>query len=102
MNFKLVAVFSIGMSVITTPVLAGQGKHDSKDGGRPHGPPEIAFTVCADAQEGENCSFSARRGDVEGQCYIKRSEMVCVPERHQKNCCQHHDRQANVDSKGEE
>lgn len=52
-------------------------------GARRGGPPQEAFDACVGKVEGDACTFSGRRGDVEGTCIIPpRDEevLVCAPE----------------------
>ena len=52
-------------------------------GGKRHGPPDQAFTVCAEQVEGAACSFSGRRGEVQGQCAVpprEEGQLVCMPQ----------------------
>lgn len=65
----------------TIPLADAQPGQGGQGGGR-GGPPEEAFEACADKADGDACSFSGRRGDVEGSCVIPRNEeetLVCAP-----------------------
>lgn len=51
--------------------------------GRPHGPPPEAVEACANLAEGDACSFSGRRGEVEGTCIVPPQDeetLACAPE----------------------
>ena len=51
--------------------------------GKWRGPPPQAIEACADQSEGAACSFSGRRGDVEGYCIVvpqEHGELACAPE----------------------
>ena len=53
-------------------------------GGRRGGPPPEAAEACVEQTEGAACSFSGRRGDVEGVCIILpegEEQLVCAPQR---------------------
>ena len=57
---------------------ADPGKRDGQRGG----PPTEAFEACAAKVEGDACSFSGRRGDVEGSCIVPprgEESLVCLP-----------------------
>lgn len=56
---------------------AGEGER----GGR-RGPPPEALQACAEASQGQACSFAGRQGEaVTGTCEIPRGdELVCFPE----------------------
>ncbi len=52
--------------------------------GQRHGPPPEAFEVCASQTEGAACSFSGKRGDVNGTCLANPRNpnvLSCAPER---------------------
>ncbi len=53
----------------------------SERGGRRGAPPE-AVEACENLSEGDSCSFSGRRGSVEGSCIKPQQEEVlaCAPE----------------------
>lgn len=45
------------------------------------GPPPEAVQACANQSVGTQCSFTGRRGEVEGQCAeTPQGEMACMPE----------------------
>lgn len=50
---------------------------------RPKGPPPAALSACAELTEGAACSFTSRRGDVEGTCKMppngKEGALACAP-----------------------
>ncbi len=51
--------------------------------GRPQGPPPEAIEACSGLAEGDACSFSGPRGNVEGTCIVPpRDEetLACAPE----------------------
>ena len=51
-------------------------------GGKRGGPPPEALEVCANQTEGAACSFSGRRGDVEGTCIVLpqgEEQLACAP-----------------------
>jgi hypothetical protein len=51
--------------------------------GKRRGPPPEAIAACADQTEGAACSFSGRRGEVEGLCFAPpqdQAELACAPE----------------------
>lgn len=53
----------------------------SEKGKRRMGPPEEAFTVCADKEEGDEVEFTGRRGDtVKGTCEMIEGRLAAVPE----------------------
>ena len=45
-------------------------------------PPQEAFEACSGKSENDSCSFSGRRGTVEGSCIIppREESLVCAPE----------------------
>lgn len=55
----------------------------SEDGGGRGGPPSAALEACVDKAEGAACSFTGRRGDVEGMCIViprGEEQLACAPE----------------------
>ena len=51
-------------------------------GARRGGPPQEAFEACVGKVEGDACSFSGRRGEAEGTCFIPPHDeeaLVCAP-----------------------
>ena len=54
-----------------------------KKSGKRRGPPPQAIEACAEQEEGGACTFTGRRGDVSGTCFVPpRGEhaLVCAPE----------------------
>jgi len=51
-------------------------------GGGHRGPPPEALDACSGKSENDSCSFSGRRGTVEGSCIIppQQESLVCAPE----------------------
>lgn len=69
--------------IITSIISSSLSNAGSGDRGRPHGPPPEAIEACAGFSEGDTCSFSGRRGKVEGTCIVSpRDEetLACAPE----------------------
>ena len=71
------------MLILTTClwVPAANAEPGEREGGR-GGPPQEAFDACVDKVEGDACSFSGRRGDVEGSCIVPprgEESLVCAP-----------------------
>lgn len=55
---------------------------DQRSGNR-RGPPPQAIEACANQSEGAACSFTGRRGEVEGSCIAPpqdQDELACAPE----------------------
>ena len=52
------------------------------NGGGRHGPPPEAIEACSGKSENDSCSFSGRRGTVEGSCIVPPREetLACAPE----------------------
>jgi hypothetical protein len=78
------------LMVVAAVLMSATALAQSDDGqrGRMHGrrgPPEEAVAACEDKADGEACSFTVPRRDIEGTCEsMRRSEDVaCVPENHQ-------------------
>ncbi len=49
-----------------------------------HGPPDAAFSACADQAEGAACAFEDRNHSISGACYTIHQRAVCVPPHHFK------------------
>lgn len=77
-TLSIVAAFAASLTLLQTvsaeqPRLGKRGK-----------PPQVALDACANAAEGNACSFEGRRGDtLSGSCAIARSgDLACLPEGH--------------------
>lgn len=68
------------LSVVSMHALANQGK------GPRHGkPPKEAIEACENKSEGEQVSFTTKRGhELSGTCKLMEEMMVAVPEGHEK------------------
>ena len=57
--------------------------------GKRRGPPPEALNACADAQEGDSCSFTGRQEkELTGTCIVpprNREILVCLPEGHRQH-----------------
>lgn len=54
------------------------------DDGQRRGPPPEALAACDSLAEGDACSFSGPRGDVDGACRLSpagESPLACAPDR---------------------
>lgn len=81
----LAVISLVTLTTFTAASCAAPGGRGSK----PKGPPPEAFEACSALSEEETCSFSGRRGSVEGKCLIppREESLVCVPDgrpRHEK------------------
>ncbi len=66
--------------IFTIPASLSSAQPDGR--GRPQGPPPEATKACADRAEGDSCSFSGPRGDVEGSCivvFVDKKALACAP-----------------------
>jgi len=56
---------------------------NAQDDDKRRGPPPEAIEACTNQVEEASCTFSGRRGDVTGNCFIPRQgdgQLVCAPE----------------------
>ena len=68
------------MLVATIAIPAAQAQSGERGGRR--GPPPEALEACTDKVEGDACSFSGPRGDVEGSCIVPprgEESLICGP-----------------------
>lgn len=79
---KAATVVAAASTLMALPIAnADSGERNEK---QRRGPPQEAFDACAGSSQGSACSFSGRRGQMQGTCLIPpRSEevLVCAPER---------------------
>lgn len=76
---RYVYAISLAAVLVTGSVAAGEGKQSRKH----RGPPPEAIEACAELALDAACSFSGRRGDVEGTCIVPRDQeeqLACKPE----------------------
>jgi hypothetical protein len=68
--------------LVVVPGGAASSEEQRKQHDRRHGPPEVALEACANAVQGETCSFIGQRNDtVSGMCRLMQAqELVCYPE----------------------
>lgn len=76
---KLASVLFLTLMVLTTRSTAQPSQN-----GRPSGPPTVAIEACANAEQGNSCSFSGRRGEtIQGTCRTGpngEEQLACAPE----------------------
>lgn len=72
------------MALFASAFLQHASASGGGEGGRRHGPPEAAFTACAQQSEEQACQFEGRNRTISGACYTIHQRSVCVPAHHFK------------------
>lgn len=76
---------TLSLFAVTTLLASPVAFAEPGERGSRRGPPQEAFDACTNGSDGQTCSFSGHRGDVQGTCIVPPraddGRLVCAPER---------------------